>query len=246
MTTRRTFLSAGLAAIPVGVGAALGVRHWMAEGTTLRLVGRDDSILALFDTGNERALFLLGDPEIRLVENLSQLLPIGRQRVDMIVGCHQWLTTRGLRDHLDVESITTLSLQASASAPPIRGNVYPVTTSMQVKVGGNSNVMLSVGRDIDAAGTNPAFAVDIGTMSTRMLLASGADAPQGIEHAPDLLVIPGEIDVQSIKRIQPAILAGTSLPAGNDTPAVQVFPDDAITFTVRDGSVAIRENQFSS
>lgn len=246
MTSRRAVLSAGLAAIPVGIGTAFGIRHVMATGTILRILGRDATMLALFDTGNERVLFLLGDPDVGTLGHLAQLLPIGRRRLDIIVGSHQWLTSEGARDHLDLETITTLSLQATASTPPIRGNVYPVTSSLQFELGKNSSVSLSVGRAHEAAGTNPDFVAEIRLGETRLVLARGATALHGIEAGPHLLAVPGEIDPESITIIQPGILVCTSSTAEMDVPAVQAFPDDAVVFTIRDGSVSIREDQFFS
>jgi hypothetical protein len=164
----------------------------------------------------------------------------------MIVGTHSWLTLEGMRDHLDLETITTLSIQASASAPPIRGNVHPVTSSLRFEIGQGSNVLLAVGRDNDPAGTNPDVSVEIVSEGARLVIASGADALNGIEAGPHLLAMPGEVDLEQINLLRPEVASGTLLPADIDVPMVQVFPNDPVIFAVRDGSVAIRRDQFFS
>ncbi len=246
MSSRRAILSAVLAAIPVGIGASFGMRHWLTGGMSVRLLGRDDSMLALFDTGNERVLLLLGEPHLELLANLSHLLPVGQTRIDMIVGSHAWLTVGGARSHLDLQAVTTLSVQASASAPPIRGNVYPVTSTLRFQVGDTSDALLLVGHDHDSAATNPDMSVEISAAGTRLLFASGGDALGSTGTPLHLLAVPGEVSAEKIAALGPEILATTSPAQDVDLPSVQVFPQDVVSFAIHDGAVKVREDYFFS
>jgi hypothetical protein len=90
------------------------------------------------------------------------------------------------------------------------------------------------------------MSVEVNSAGTRLVFASGAHALNGTEAGPHLLAVPGDIEPDRIGLLRPEILAGTSPHTDIDVPVVQVFPDDAATFVVRDGSVTIRKDQFFS
>lgn len=237
----RRALTAALAAIPAGIAGGMLVRHWTAtDGASIRFIGQRDTMIALFDSGNERALFLIGEPDSRVLEHLPQLLTFGRTRVDLLIASHRWLTADGIRSAIDLETTATLSLQANTSVPPISGNVLPVTDSYLVKLGEIAEITISVSPDVGDEPNDPLTAIEIRANDTRLLVANREPALWLTSGRTTLLAAPGDIAVESIETISPSVFVGTAL--YDDAPFEQllVYYNEPISLAIGDGTLTFQ------
>ncbi len=237
MISRRSMVTATLAAIPVGVSGGFLARTFLGSGASIRFLGRNDAMISLLDTGVTRALFLLGEPDVAMLANVAQLLTLGRTRLDLVVGSHRWLTADGLRSELDLHRLTTISLQADASLPPIRGKVIPVTDVQFLGLGSDCDVTIRLARGTSANADDPAVHVGIRFQHTRMVLASSPAAP-GDNDSLALLAVAGEVNADALAQVSPALFVGTTLPKGYDGSAILMHHNEPVKLRIHKDSVS--------
>ncbi|MCV0404576.1 MAG: hypothetical protein K5924_12850 [Chloroflexi bacterium] len=240
MISRRA-LTAGIVAIPTGILGGLLVRNWTRESASIRFIGRRNSILALLDTGNSRAMFCLGQPDTDVIANLPQLRTFGKDRVDVVIASHKWLTTTGFREAIDIDETSTISLQADESPGTIVGNVTPVSDDRQIKLDENTTADIQIVRSINDDANDPGVLIQISCNGSKIDLANNASSLEGLFENPDLLAVPGEVDADQIVGHSPAIFVSTALHTDLAIDEYLVFLDESIAFTIADGQLALQE-----
>ena len=246
MISRRAMVSATLTGIPVGIAGGFLMRTWTGSGASIRFLGRHQTMVALLDTGTTRAIFLLGEPDVAMLDNLPQLLTFGRSRTDLLIGSHRWLTTNGLRAAVDLHTITTLSLQADSSLPPIRGNVFPISNGQMLQLGDECEVTISVSAISADSEDHPGILITILCRETAIMLASSAGALNEHWRGVTVLAFPGKIDATAVLNQHPALFVGTEMLEDDSQPALLTHASEPVRLTIGNGSVTHRGDQFSS
>lgn len=240
MFSRRRLFAAA-AGIAVGIVGSATTR----SDASIRFLGRGSSILALLDTGTERALFALGAPDNRLIADTAGLTTIGRSRVDLVVATHRTLATDIARKHMSLDTAQILSVQSDASLPPIQGAVHLASHSLELTLGNTTKLTVTAGVNPT---DHPDFLVEIECLGRRLLISSSASAlrtASGSGH--DLLVLPGEASADDVNRVRPQVVVGNYRGEEEiDTVQIEVFPTDPIVVGIRDEGISVRRNQLSS
>lgn len=240
MISRRVF-TALLAGIPAGVIGGSFLRRWTTPGASIRFIGQRDTLLALLDTGEERVLFLLGEPDTRVLEHLPQLLTVGNIRIDLVVGSHRWLTSDGFRSAIDLESIATLSLQGDTSLAPISGNVTPVTSVRSIRLGSETTVTLSVDQQFGDDPNDPHMLVEIWIDETRIALANTVASFTMLTDPIHLLAAPGEVSVEAIEQVSPSVFVGTALHEPRQFEELLTYYNEPIALVINNGQLEVEK-----
>lgn len=241
MISRRAF-SAALAAIPVGIACGTLVRQWPDSGATIRFLGERQTIITLLDTGNERALFLLGEPNAGILAHLPQLLTFGNTRVDLIAASHQWLTTEGIRTVLNMDDTPTISLQGNSTLPPIVNTVRPVSDALSIQLGNTTVVNVTVTQQLGDESDDPHVRIEITCQGIRMFLASRETALDNSLAQAHLIAVPGDVSLASIERLSPALFVGTTLHADAEIDEVMVFYNEPVTLSISDSKLTVSQS----
>lgn len=240
MISRRKLVAGTAGGIMLGL---TGVMLTRGEAS-IRFIGRRQTIIALLDTSTERVLFVLGERDDELLANIPGLITVGKSRIDMVIATHRILASRAAREHLRVDIAPSLAIQSSESLPPIRGNVTSVTIPTSIEIGNDSSM------HIELAGfeaEHPDFLVTIQCRGNRLVLASGASALRMSDGAEtDLLVLPGSAKSLADANIVPQILVCNSREETSGFPQIEVFPTDPTIVRINEGSLSVRDDQFSS
>ena len=240
MISRRKLAIGGVGGILLGL---TGVALTRSEAS-IRFIGRRQTIIALLDTSSERVLIVLGDQDDELLSNVPGLKTVGNTRIDLVVANHRILATRAAREYLQIDTITALSVQASSSLPPIRGNVNQITESTVLDLGGKSTMKIDVtGLEAD----HPDFLVTINCHGTRLILSSSNAALRAIsDRSPDLLAVPGPAEANTHAHLSPHVLVCNTPDDSLETRQMQVFATDPAIVRIGDGSISVRDDQLSS
>lgn len=241
MISRRGFLGAAVAGVAVGIVGAAATR----SQASLRCIGRGKSILALLDTDVERALFVLGDPNERLLADVAGLTTIGGSRIDLVVATHRILAAEVARANLPLGSAQIVSVQTDASLAPILGSVHLATHAIGLTMGESTRLQIVSGAQ---SADHPDFLVDIECRERRLLLASNAPALRMASSSGyDALVLPGMGDVGAVKRVQPQVMVSNTRSAEEiGITQIEVFPADPIVMGINENGISVRRNQLSS
>lgn len=240
MISRRKLVIGGVGGILFGLTAVALTR----SETSIRFIGRRQTIIALLDTSTERVLIVLGEQDDELLTYVPGLKTVGNTRIDLVVASHRVLATRAAREHLHIDNITTLSVQASSSLPPIRGEVTSITGSTTLDLGGKSTMKIDVtGLQAD----HPDFLVTFDFQGSRLFLASSSAAMRTIDNrSPNLLAVPGPAEAIPDLQVTPHVLVCNAPDDTLKTPQIQVFPTDPTIVRIGDGSISVRDDQLSS
>lgn len=240
MINRRKLIIGAVGGTLIGLGGMALTRN----GASIRFIGRRNTIIALLDTSTERALIVLGERDDDLLDFVPGLKTVGNTRIDLVIAGHHILSTSAAREHFQLVSTSTISVQGSASLPPIRGDVTAVTSSSTIKLGKNTEIKISVAGIQD---DQPDFLVDIATRETRLVLLSGGSTLRMNDIAsPDLLALPGSADQLTRSNITPQILVCNTRSEAIKVPQMEVFPLDPSIIRLNDGSLSVRDDQLSS
>lgn len=236
MIGRRAFVAA-LAGIPVGIAAGSVIRWWIGNEPSIRFIGQRNTIISLFDSGSERMLVFLGEPDGSLLEHIPALLTYGQTRIDLVVASHNWLTSDGIRAAIDLDSTPVIALQGDVSLPPISGTVTTVVDSLAVELGGYAEVAFQVGSIVNDDPTDPLFVVDIAFNGVRMLLANQDSALELVDDGAQLLAIPGNASVDDLT---PSVFVGTERHAQAGFETLLVYYDEPIELLFNDNQLSVK------
>lgn len=241
MISRRLFLGGAVAG--VGLGYA-GITATGSEAS-IRFIGRRETIVALLDTGTERVLFVLGERDDELLENVPGLTTLGKTRIDMVIASYRVLATRAAREHLQVGSTPVLSIQADHSLPPIRGNISLISTMVELELGAATQMQLT---PATSPPDNPGFVAHIHCRGTSIALTSGGTAARLDPGSNiDLLALPGRPDLKSLNLLHPTLLVSNApVDSETDIHQMQVYPADPQVVKIGQGSISVRDDQLSS
>ena len=240
MIGRRTLLAGSLGGLLFGLtGVAL-----LRNDSSIRFIGRRQTIIALLDTTTERVLFVLGERDDELLAYIAGLTTVGNARIDLVVASHRVLATRAAREHLNAGTVPTLVLQMSGSMPPIRGNVTNISGGTTLDLGGKALM------EIDVTGTeadHPDFLVNIDIRGNQLQLASSEYSLRMSEIGnPTLLALPGSAAGVERLNISPEVLVCNAPNPDLANRQVEVFASDPSIVQIGEGSLTIREDQLSS
>ena len=237
MISRRAIAAGIVGVAGGGLGGVLVAMRARPEAS-IRFIGREDTIIALLDTTNERVLFFLGEPNERVLDHLPQLLTYGGTRVDLIAASHRWLTFAGIRDAIDLDSTQTLVLQSDSVLPPIAGNVHVVLDSMVIELSGGTEIRITVDRDDPNEPANPLIAVEIAIDGSRLLLANREPALELVFERQQLIAVPGDVSPEALHAFSPSIVVSTALLEDTIFENVLVYDSDPIALTLSSGTIS--------
>lgn len=239
MIGRRAFVLGGIS-LPFGVGLGLWVHAANQSQPSIRLIGDDDGILALFDTGRERVLMLTGPISDYLWNQLPILRTLGHSRIDLLIGSYENLLPRSVRQ--DVGNALAISLQRDASLPPLAGDVQIVSDYSEIALSDHAKITLQL------SGTNSDFVVSCDIADTTVVLVSSIAAMRLMKltgiHA---LIVPGEFVSEDISLNHASLIIGASdSPMNLEQPYLQIFPTSVTSVTPHDGGISVPQDQLSS
>lgn len=239
MIGRRAFVLGGIS-LPCGVGLGLWVHAANRSHASIRLIGDNDGILALLDTGHERVLMLTGSISDYLWNQLPILRTLGRSRIDLLIGSYENLLPRSVRD--DVGEALAISLQRDASLPPLAGDVQIVSDYSEIALGDHAKITLQL------SGANSDFVVSCDVADTSVVLVSSTSAMRLIEETGMYaLIVPGEFVSEDISLNHASLIIGASDPPMNlEQPYLQIFPTSVTSITPHDGGISVPQDQLSS
>lgn len=246
MISRRGLITAAVTGMSVGLAGV-----YLIQGdASIRFIGRRSTIITLLDTGTERVLMVLGDQDDELLENIVGLKTVGNTRVDLVIASHRILATRSARMHLRIDSTQTIAIQASASLPPIRGEVTSATQAVSLDIGKQTSIQIapSAATLSSSNAHHPDFVVSATCHNTSMILAS-SDAALRLSDGGicDLLAVPGSPGDVAMARINPQLfVSNRPLVEEASITQMQVFESDPQTIRIGDGKLQIRDDQLSS
>lgn len=248
MITRRRFLASTLAATSTGIVAGITAGRVMQPGPSVRFIGHRTSMIALIDTGLERALIVLGERDDNLLASIPGLKVAAGRRIDLVMASHDVLASRAARKHLQIDEVTTICVQSDASLPPIRGHVLPLTSDASLDLGEHASVAIRMRPTGPSIGLpdRPMFLVQVTMNETRLLFVDNPGSMRLAETgAVHLLAVPGEIGTTE-RMSSAALVVTTRADQFPNRPALQVSSTDPVVVRVRDGSIEVRENQLLS
>ena len=241
MISRRLLAGSTLTGAIFGLAGISATR----SDASIRFIGRQRTIVALLDTGSERVIFVLGDRDDQLLADITGLTTIGNTRIDMVVASYRVLATQAAREHLRINSTTTISVQSNLSLPPIRGQVSPLTQIADITLGDATSMRLTPVTDIDEEAH---FVADIVSYGVRIILA-GQDGAVRFSRSSscDLLAIPGRPDTRTVSNVHPQVLVCNSPNKDQiSINQIQVFRTDPQVVRIGDGRISFRDDQLSS
>ncbi|MCA9832536.1 MAG: hypothetical protein KC435_01180 [Thermomicrobiales bacterium] len=241
MISRRNLVIGGIS-IPTGVGLGLWAHTANRLAASIRLIGNDDGILTLLDTGRERVLILSGTIDSDLWSHLPILRTLGRARIDMVIGSYANLLPRTVRE--GVGEALMISMQKDASLPPLGGNVQVITDYTELAVGAGKVTVEASGPVVES----PTFVIAWEIEDTTTLILSGIEAlrqrHQSQVHA---LVVPGELAAEDVSNTGAALIVGAAdVPVNLEGPYLQIFPTAVTTITPGDEAISVPKDQLSS
>lgn len=249
MITRRRFVATALAATTSGIVAGIAAARAMRPGPSVRFIGRIDSMIALLDTAGERVLIVLGERDDDLLASIPGLKLAGSRRVDLVIASHAVLASRAAREHLDLDHVTALCLQSSASLPPIRGKVLPAASSTSLTLGNTTNVSVRLRPTslVPGSSARPAFVIAVTMADTRLVFADNGDSLRLADSAPvHLIAVPGEIAESDLRTPNAALLVTTQADQHAERAALHVTSTNPVVVQVRDGAIEVQEHQLLS
>lgn len=194
----------------------------------------------MLDTSNERALFVLGERDDELLQNIPGLTTIGNNRIDLIIASHGTLATQAARTHLGTDHIKTLAIEGHESLPPIRGNITPVSGPISLNLGNATSLQLDIaGRGEDQS----IFLATIHHQDIRVILASSRTALQ-LQKKLDVavLAVPGQAANISDLTLTPQILVTNTPDAALDIKQPEVSASDPINIKIDQGTISIHSD----
>lgn len=193
---------------------------------------------------------VLGEGDDDLLANITGLTTVGSTRIDLVVASHRVLATQAARDHLEIESIPTISLQAHNSLPPIRGSIMPTSQTREIKIGNSTTMRIALSGSMLSSGDagDPDFLISIMHRKTRIVLANRDTALRiGLPISPDVLVVPGSPGPIASDRFQPHLFVCNSPNHEVVTSAqLPVYPSDPMVIRFREGEMVVWDDQVSS
>ncbi|MCO5214701.1 MAG: hypothetical protein M9950_00845 [Thermomicrobiales bacterium] len=243
MISRRSLLVA-VAGLPVGAAIGAGAYITNRSVPSIRVIGDRDGMLIMLETDTERLLLLAGEVDKNLWSKRSNLITVGRERLDVIIATYANLLALGINGQTVNDSTTILSLQRNLSLPPLRGAVIPVADLMEIQVGEAARLTIEVIASI-AGDEAPDFLITFASEGTISVIASSASA---IHHAPlsgvDALVVPGEVTPEDIAGLRPSLLLSSSIEgiAGSQE-QILVFTDSTAEIVLKNGAIHVDANQ---
>lgn len=246
MINRRQLLAATATGVVVGLVGASVTRG----DVSIRFIGRQSTIIALLDTGEARAMLVLGQRDDDLLENIPGLKTVGNTRIDLVIASHRVLATHAAREHLQIDSTPTIAIQANTSLAPIRGDITPVTSAIELEVGDAIPVRITAsGSGLpDLEADDPDFVISAKYDETRILFASSDSALRLTDDgACDLLAVPGSPGNVALARYKPQLFVSNSpLKEGLLSAQMQVFRSDPMVVQIERGGIQLRDDQVSS
>ena len=249
MISRRRLIASSASAI--ACGSAIGVvgSQMLSLQASLRAIGAGKSMLVLVDTGSERVLFVLGEPNEGLLRNAAGISTIGNQRIDVLVATHLVLASRAARESLPLESAHTLCLQSDMTLPPIQGVNDVVMDHATLGLGDRMQLSVWIdesARDEDAL-NQPSFSVGVARGKVSAVLLGSAKAKMPPSHSsPDVLVVPDAANADLTGKVSPSLLICNEGKRAVPVNQMQVFWNDPIRVELGTESISYRRDQLWS
>lgn len=249
MITRRRLIASSAAAL--ACGSAIGVvgSQMQTPQSSLRAIGARKSMLVLVDTGNERVLFVLGEPNESLLKNAAGISTIGNQRIDVLVATHLVLASRAARESLPLESAHTLCLQSDMTLPPIQGVNDVVMDNATLELGDGMHLSVWIDQSVqnEDALNQPSFSVGITREKVSAVLLGGAQAKvPPSQSSPDVLVVPGAANAELARKMSPSLLVCNEGNPAVLTDQMQVFWNDPVRIELGTETISYRRDQLWS
>ncbi|MCO5225617.1 MAG: hypothetical protein M9953_09780 [Thermomicrobiales bacterium] len=228
------------------VGAAVGAGAYIANRSvpSIRVIGDRDGMLIMLETDTERLLLLAGEVDKNLWSKRSNLITVGRERLDVIIATYANLLALSINGQTVNDSSTILSLQRNLSLPPLRGAVIPVADLMEIQVGEATQLTIRVIASI-AGDEAPNFLITFISEGTTSVIASSSSAAHLASlSGVDALVVPGEIALEDIAGLRPSLLLSSMTErVGGSQDQILVFTDSTSELLLKNGAIHVEANQ---
>lgn len=231
------------------ISGVIGSRLALSDAT-IRFIGTQAAMLALLDTGRERVLIVLGSPDERLLRNAIGLRTIGNHRLDLIVAPYQVLTMPVAREELRFDTVQTVSVQGHLSLPPVRGEILPIATALEIGLGDSGRLLVHPQNSAAALTTeeNPDYLVEIELNGARLSLGSSDSAFRlASRKSAHVVAMPGSPGPTALDRMSaPLIVCSKPIESRPDIVQMPVFPNDPVVIQLKRDGISINSNQLSS
>lgn len=242
MISRRSLLVA-VASVPIGTAIGAGAYITNRSDPSIRVIGNRDGMLIMLETVTERLLLLTGEVDDRLWSQRSNLITIGKERLDAIIATYANLIALGINGKT-VGNTTILSLQRNASLPPLRGMVVPVADYVEMQLGELARLTIDVFATVEGDDA-PDFLITFICEGTTSVIASRSSvAPRTSLSGVDALIVPGEIESDSIVGLHPSLLVSSAterIPGSHDQ--ILVFTDSTAELLLENGAIHVEADQ---
>lgn len=249
MISRRRLLAGSTAAVVCGAAVGVVGSQVLTPQSSVRAIGAGKSMLVLLDTGIERVLFVLGEPNDGLLKNAAGISTVGNQRIDVLVATHQILASRSARESLPLESAHTLCLQNDMTLPPIRGVSAIVMDHARLNLGDRMHISIWIDQSVtdEDALNQPSFSVGITRGNVSAILLGNAKAKMPLAHSsPGVLIVPDAADADLARRLSPSLLVCTEGKREVLVDQMQVFWNDPVRVELGTETIAYRRDQLWS
>lgn len=246
MISRRSLLVAA-ASVPIGVAIGAGAYVANRSVPSIRVIGDREGMLVMLETGSERLLLLTGEVDEKLWSQRSNLITVGRERLDAILAAYANLLALGINGQTVGDSTTINSLQRNLSLPPLRGTVIPVADQVQMQLGETAQLSIEVIASIDGDAAPDFRATFASDGTTSVIASSSSAAARASLSGVDALIVPGEIEAEDIAGLRPSLLLSSAtdrIPGSQDQ--MLVFTDSTSELVLKDGAIHVDARQLLS